>query len=127
MSHMSAKNKNMPRSEVELKEKYKPFFNLVLNEALIEQKPTLEATSLSAIDSSPEGSIYYGTGLTTPRAIAFGLPFDVLGMILVAERVRKTLDLKGVYTILQTPMLKLTCGLILKRWTVEQKLLEKRY
>mgnify|MGYP000092700248 CR=1 FL=1 len=94
---MSAENKNMPRSEAELKEKYKPFLNLVLNEALIEQKPTLEATSLTAIDSSPKGSIYYGTGLTTPRAIAVGLPFDVLGMVLVAERVRRTLDLKGIY------------------------------
>lgn len=94
---MSAENKNMSRSEEELKEKYKPFLNLVLNEPLIEQKPTLEATNLVAIDSNPEGSIYYGTGLTTPRAIGVGLPFDVLGMVLVAERIRRALNLTRIY------------------------------
>jgi len=35
-----------------------------------------------------EGAIYYGTGLTTPRALSCGLPFDVLGMVLVAEKLR---------------------------------------
>lgn len=92
---MPKENDNMPRQE--LTEKYKPFTNLVLNEPLIEQKPTLEATSFSALESNPGGSVYYGTGLTTPRAIAVGLPFDVLGMILVAERVKRSLGLKEIY------------------------------
>lgn len=94
---MSAENKNMSKREEELREKYKPFTNLVLNEPLIEQKPTLEATSFKALESNPKGSIYYGTGLTTPRAMGIGLPFDVLGMVLVAERIKKTLGFKGIY------------------------------
>lgn len=94
---MSKENDDMTKNEQGLREKYKSFFNLILNEPLIEQKPTLDATSLSALESSPEGSIYYGTGLTTPRAIGVGLPFDVLGMVLVAERIKRTLGLKAIY------------------------------
>ena len=94
---MSKENKNMSKKEEELREKYKPLVNLILNEPLIEQKPTLEATSFIALESNPEGSIYYGTGLTTPRAIGVGLPFDVLGMVLVAERIKRTLGLKKIY------------------------------
>ncbi len=94
---MTAENKNMPLNDEELRLKYKSFTNLISNEPLIEQKPTLEATSFSALESNPEGSVYYGTGLTTPRAIGIGLPFDVLGMVLVAERVKKALGLKDIY------------------------------
>jgi hypothetical protein len=94
---MSKEDINMIKTEDQLKEKYKLFTNLVLNEPLIEQKPTLEATSYAALESNTEGSIYYGTGLTTPRAIGVGLPFDVLGMILVAERIKRSLGLKEIY------------------------------
>lgn len=94
---MSKENDSMDTNNEALKEKYKPFTNFVLNEPLIEQRPTLDATSFAALESNPQGSIYYGTGLTTPKAIAVGLPFDVLGMMLVAERVKKSLGLTEIY------------------------------
>lgn len=34
-------------------------------------------------------SVYFGTGLVTPKAITQGLPFDFLGMLLTAEWVRR--------------------------------------
>lgn len=80
-----------------LAEKYRPFINLINNDPLIEAGPTLEMISLQTIDSNSSGSIYYGTGLTTPRAIGIGLPFDVLGMILVAERIKKAIGLKKIF------------------------------
>lgn len=94
---MAREIKDMSKKAQEPNERYKPFIDFVLNEPLIEQKPTLEATSFVALDSNPGGTIYYGTGLTTPRAIGVGLPFDVLGMVLVAEKIKRTLGLKAIY------------------------------
>ncbi len=92
-------NKDMKdmMNESALKEKYKLLINAVANEPLIEAVPSLNGLNLEILESKPNGGIYYGTGLTTPRAMGVGLPFDVLGMILVAEKLKRTTGLKSVY------------------------------
>jgi hypothetical protein len=69
---------------------------LIKNEALIETQPSLEGTSTYA-DNTKGNAIYYGTGLATPKHPAIGLPFDVLGMVLVAEKIKRTLGLSDIY------------------------------
>ncbi len=69
---------------------------VIRNEALIEAEPSMQFLSPDSL-ALPEGSLYYGTGLTTPRAISVGLPFDMLGMMLTAERVRRAGNLQTVY------------------------------
>ena len=69
---------------------------LIQNEALIEAEPTLQFLNEGSLREEG-GSLYYGTGLTTPRAISRGLPFDVLGMMLTAEKLRRTAGLDRVY------------------------------
>lgn len=61
---------------------------IIQNQALIEQAPSLESLNNLSFENSKR-SIYYGTGLTTPKEPAVGLPFDVLGMILTAEQLRQ--------------------------------------
>lgn len=56
----------------------------ILNCALLEQAPTLDSLKNSALSGN---RIYYGTGLATPRAMSVGLPVDVLGMMLLGERI----------------------------------------
>ena len=68
---------------------------IVLNEPLIESRPSLEGIDSEGI--RPGCSIYYGTGLCTAKEISVDLPFDVLSMILVAERLRKQLGMETVY------------------------------
>jgi len=70
---------------------------VVRNEALIEAEPSMQFLNQDSLDQRPGGSIYYGTGLTTPRAISEGLPFDVLGMMLSAEKVRRAGSFEHVY------------------------------
>ncbi|HSX32777.1 MAG TPA: hypothetical protein VLF91_00350 [Candidatus Saccharimonadales bacterium] len=70
---------------------------IVRNEALIEAEPSMQLLDPNTINAEPGGSIYYGTGLTTPRAISIGLPFDVLGMMLTAEKVRRAGQFDQVY------------------------------
>lgn len=63
---------------------------IIQNQALIEQAPSLAALIPTSFDTTRiDRSIYYGTGLTTPKAPAVGLPFDVLGMVFVAEQLRR--------------------------------------
>ena len=68
----------------------------VKNESLIVTNPSLRGLSPSLLET-PGGAIYYGTGLSTPRAMSIGLPFDVLGMILAAEKLRRSLDFSRIY------------------------------
>lgn len=42
-------------------------------------------------------SLYYGTGLATPRATSVGVPFDILIPILVAEKIRRYFDGDIIY------------------------------
>ena len=64
----------------DLLQKYKPLVNLIQNEPLIEAKPSMDMLFLDAIDRNPTGSIYYGTGLTTPREIGVGQSFREEGL-----------------------------------------------
>ncbi len=66
---MTDESMNQQTNEA-LKEKYTPLTNLILNEPLIEHKPTLEGLDLETLESAGQGSIYYGTGLTLLSAIA---------------------------------------------------------
>ncbi len=71
-------------------------FNKVLsNEPLIESEPSIKGISRALLQART-GAIYYGTGLTTPRSLSVGLPFDVLGMVLTAEKLRRTLNLNKI-------------------------------
>lgn len=71
------------------------FVTLLRNEPLIEAEPSIHGISPSLF-SQKEGAIYYGTGLTTPRALSIGLPFDVLGMVMTAEKLRRALNLTKI-------------------------------
>ena len=64
-------------------DRFSEIAKIVRNEALIEAGPTQQFLSPDCLQE-PGGSIYYGTGLTTPKAISEGLPFDMLGMMLTA-------------------------------------------
>ncbi len=70
---------------------------LVQNEALLEAGPSLQFLNEKSFSDKPGGSLYYGTGLTTPRAISVGVPFDMLGMMLTAEKVRREAGFDKVY------------------------------
>jgi hypothetical protein len=66
---------------------------ILRNEGLVDS-----VASIPGIDRDIYGSsIYYGTGLTTSKALSAGLPFDVLGMVLAAEKLRRTLGLEHIY------------------------------
>jgi hypothetical protein len=68
----------------------------------IANEPIFEATlcqgAFEQIDlSTPGGSIFYGTGITTQDTISAGLPFDILGMMLAAEKIRRIGSFDTVY------------------------------
>jgi len=69
--------------------------HLIQNEPLIEVIPSLEAINPKSL--TREGSIYYGTGLCTARDLSDALPFDILGMILVAEKLRRGMGMRKIY------------------------------
>lgn len=70
---------------------------LVQNEALLEAEPSLQFLVEKNLAKKTGGSLYYGTGLTTPKAISVGVPFDMLGMMLTAEKVRRAGSFDKVY------------------------------
>jgi len=69
--------------------------NIVQNEPLIEVNPSIEGISPNSL--TPDGSIYYGTGLCTAKELSDALPFDVLGMVLVAEKIKRGMGMKTIY------------------------------
>jgi hypothetical protein len=66
------------------------------NEPLIHAAPTLEMLSPEFLEK-PQGAIYYGTGLATPKAPSVGLPFDVLVLVLAAEKLRRHFGLTTIH------------------------------
>lgn len=68
---------------------------LLQNDALVEAGPSVAGINAEAV-AIPDGTIYYGTGLSTSKELSVALPFDVLSMVLVAERIRRTLGMAGV-------------------------------
>jgi hypothetical protein len=69
--------------------------NIIQNESLVEVRPSVEGINPDSLTS--DGSIYYGTGLCTARELSDALPFDVLGMVLVAEKIRRGTGMKTIY------------------------------
>lgn len=63
------------------------------NEHLIENEFSVIADSLW---SNQGGKLYYGTGLCNSHCLTIGVPFDVLAMVLVAEKMRRALGFSGV-------------------------------
>lgn len=86
----------MEHQEFEAQDRLAALTKTIRNEALIEAEPSLQFLNPDSLQE-PGGSIYYGTGLTTPRAISEGLPFDVLGMMLTAEKLRRAGHMDSVY------------------------------
>jgi hypothetical protein len=86
----------MEQPEFAQPDRFAAIAKIVQNEALIEAGPSMDFLN-PANFQEPGGSIYYGTGLTTSKAISEGLPFDVLGMMLTAEKVRRAGGLQTVY------------------------------
>ncbi|MBU4204746.1 hypothetical protein KKC49_00825 [Patescibacteria group bacterium] len=70
--------------------------NLLKNEPLIEHEFSLPMIADSFWDSKG-GALYYGTGLCNSHAITIGMPFDILAMVLVAEKLRSALGLSKVF------------------------------
>ncbi len=79
-----------------VQDRYDRLIKIIRNEALIEAEPSIGALDKDTLEEEG-GSIYYGTGLTTPNAISVGLPFDVLGMMLTAEKLRVAGEFDKVY------------------------------
>ncbi len=73
------------------------FFNKIKKESLLHDEPTFKRMSIEQITSKLRGSMYYGVGLTTRTEKSIGMPFDILIMILVAELLRRELDLTRIY------------------------------
>lgn len=69
---------------------------LITNDPLFETKPSIEAIN-PAIAKCEGGSIYFGTGLSTPKKVSQGFPFDLLSMSLGAEKIRRALGLHAIY------------------------------
>ncbi|MBC7565040.1 tyrosine--tRNA ligase [Candidatus Saccharibacteria bacterium] len=85
------------RQPNEASDRFASISKLVQNEALLEAAPSLQFLNERSVNDKPGGSIYYGTGLTTPKAISIGIPFDMLGMMLTAEKVRQAGGFEKVY------------------------------
>ena len=72
---------------------------IVKNAAILEVSPSLDGISeqFNQIASKHDDlSIYYGTGICTPQELSVALPFDVLGMMLFAEKLRRSLGFSKV-------------------------------
>ncbi len=72
------------------------FRKMVQNEPLLEVKPSIEGID-QRLQEIERPSIYYGTGLCTPTDLSQELPFDILSMILLAEKLKKSLGLDQIY------------------------------
>jgi tyrosyl-tRNA synthetase len=77
---------------------YDKVSTIVKEEYLIETEPSLQMLGESL--NSQEGkekSIYYGTGIATPEALSVGLPFDILGIAFLNEKIRREAGFHKVY------------------------------
>ena len=69
---------------------------IVEQEPLFETGPSIDGIN-PALNTFLKGSIYFGTGLSTPKKPSAGLPFDMLSMTLCAEKIRRSLGLEYIY------------------------------
>jgi hypothetical protein len=77
-------------------EKLTTLQKLLQNEALVEAAPSVDGLNPDTV-TTPGGSIYYGTGLSTSKELSIALPFDVLSMVLVAEKIRRATGMDTIY------------------------------
>lgn len=70
--------------------------SIVSTEPIIVKEPSL-AMITESLNTDNQKSIYYGTGIATPEFLSVGLPFDVLGMILINEKIRREAGFSKVY------------------------------
>ena len=68
----------------------------IMNEQITETNPSLEGISKDFFYDQ-NSSLYLGTGLCTYHSMSIGLPFDVLSMILTAEKLRRDLGMKETF------------------------------
>lgn len=80
---------------VDTKDSMTRFINSVQNEPLVQVHPSLDGINPKSLIEG--ASIYYGTGLCTTRKLSDALPFDVLAMVLVAEKIRRGAGMKTIY------------------------------
>ena len=56
-----------------------------------------EITKLDIFNNKTrENNIFLGIGLTTSSEVSIGVPFDILGIVLVAEKIRRKLNFSKV-------------------------------
>jgi len=97
---MKGKTPSLIQSDFERRQPEEPVATrlqkIIKNEALIEMEPSLHGLTAS-IDQLQGGAIYYGTGVATPDHMSVGLPFDVLSMILICEKIKKQTGARAIY------------------------------
>ncbi len=69
----------------------------IRSESLVHTEPTLKGLRNSLISGKSNTSLFFGCGLTTPKAPSIGLPFDALIFVLIAEKLRRKLKLENIY------------------------------
>lgn len=76
-------------------------FSLIQSIPLLEPQSSVAAISPTLFEGDPSNaSIYFGTGLTTSKAMSVGMPFDVVGMLSVAERLRRHLGFGRIFQLI---------------------------
>jgi hypothetical protein len=72
----------------------------ITQQGLIERGPSLQALrSLESRGHTP-GAVFLGVGLASTTGLSRAMPFDVLGMLLVAEHVRRALRTRQIVLLL---------------------------
>lgn len=74
------------------------FITFLRNEPLIQAEPSITAIKPNLF--TEKGSIFIGVGLMSTKSISVGVPFDILGMILEAEALRKFLNFETVFILI---------------------------
>ena len=69
---------------------------IIMQESLINRKPTIESIKNSTIEENNK-SIYLGTGLSSSKKVSIGTPFDLLSMILIANKVKNEIGSTTIY------------------------------
>jgi len=73
---------------------------LVNTVPLFEPTSSLNGIQPELTERESGGSLYFGTGLTTAKAPSVGVPFDVVGMLCVANKLREVLQLDQVIQLI---------------------------
>lgn len=72
------------------------FMEVLTNEPLLNHELSAPMVQENLFSSQGD-ALYYGTGLCNNHSLTIGMPFDVLAMVLVAEKLRRALGLGSVF------------------------------